>query len=265
LSVVELEELFAQWVVTWWQVRHHTGLHLPGQPKIHLSPNEMYDEGIARFGLLYVPPSRTLYFELLPTAWRTIQHYGLEFNGLRYDGEPLNEFRNRTSPHNGVHKGAWPIRYDPRDLSKVYFWNPDFNDWHELEWVGRPEADRPFSDLDLRYARQLVRDRGGNNRNHRELEKVLNDLLTRAGLNEPRTQTERRLAAKARIHHWQRDRDERTPRLQLDSLPELEENGSTGDLVNPGDFDASHILPMEMFDPADEGLGRLAGWHESLD
>jgi transposase InsO family protein len=267
LSVGELEEIFAQWVATWWQVRHHSGLHLPGQPKIRLSPNEMYDEGIARCGLLYVPPSRTLYFELLPTDWRTVQHYGIDFNGLRYDGEPLDDFRNRTSPHNGVHKGGWPIRYDPRDLSQVYFHNPDSNDWHALAWVGQDDPDRPFSDLSLRYAKQLVRDRRGNNRNQRELEEVLNDLLTRAGLNEPRSRAEQRLAGKGRIHHWQtsKDRGELTPPLTLDSLPELDHDDSPGDLFDTGDLDFSQIPPMEMFDPDDDGLAQVAGWHEPLD
>lgn len=46
----EIEELFAEWVATYWQERHHEGLNFDGAPRMNVSPNEMYEEGIARAG-----------------------------------------------------------------------------------------------------------------------------------------------------------------------------------------------------------------------
>lgn len=261
LFVSELEELFAEWVASWWQVRHHDGLHLPGQPQIRLSPNDMYDEGIARWGLLHVPPSRTLYFELLPTAWRTIQHYGVDLNGLRYDGDGLNGFRNRTSPHNGVHKGDWPIKYDPRDLSQVYFRDPDSDDWHALAWIGQADPNRPFSDVTLRFAKTLVIDRGRNTRNRGELETVLNDLLQRFERNEPHSRAELRLAGKRGVHDFQVGRDRSgSTRASLDPLAELEDFDDLSDLFEG--FDPEEITPLKMLDPDDDGLHPFATWDE---
>lgn len=259
LFVSELEELFAEWVASWWQVRHHDGLHLPGQPQIHLSPNEMYDEGIARWGLLYIPPSRTLYYELLPTAWRKLHHYGVDLNGLRYDGESLNGHRHRTSPHNGRHRGEWPVKYDPRDLSKIYFRDHGSGEWHELGWVGRTDPDRPFSDVTLRYAKQLIKERGSNTKNHTELELVLGDLLERAERNEPHGRAEQRLAAKGRVHGWQVGRDRGGAALV--QLPELEDGDDPGALFADADFDPEEIQPMEMFDP-DHGFEPLTSMQE---
>jgi len=264
LFVGELEELFAQWVASWWQVRHHEGLHLPGQPQIRLSPNEMYDEGIARWGLLHVPPSRTLYYELLPTAWRKIQHYGVELNGLRYEGEALDPCRSRTSTYNGKHKGDWPIKHDPRDLSKVFFRESDSGDWHELYWIGQADPDRPFSDVTLRYAKKLLSERGGNSNNHDELEEVLNDLLARVERNEPRSRAELRLAGKGRIHNWQvaRDRSGGVSPPLFDSLPELEDSDDPGDLFDPEEFDPRDIPPLETFDPNEDRLYPAAAWNK---
>ena len=59
----------------------------------------MFAHGIARAGYLQVPARADLVFDFLKVEWRTIQHYGVEIGGLRYDGAALNPYRNRTSPY----------------------------------------------------------------------------------------------------------------------------------------------------------------------
>ena len=76
---------------------------------------------IARAGHLQVPARADLAFDFLKVEWRTIQHYGVEIGGLRYDGPALNPYRNRTSPYAGEHAGRWPLRVDPGDVSRVWF------------------------------------------------------------------------------------------------------------------------------------------------
>ena len=62
------------------------GLAVPEWPRLPLSPNEMYEAGVARAGLLRIPASPELAYDFLPAEWRTIQHYGVEVGGLRYNG-----------------------------------------------------------------------------------------------------------------------------------------------------------------------------------
>src|SRR5262249_53889625 len=150
LFVDELEELFAQYVALHWQQRPQSGLRLPGLPQVKQSPNGMYDEGLARWGCIRLPASVNLQYDLLPTAWRTIQHYGIQLNDLFYDGVALNGYRNELSPYNGAHKGQWPIKYDPRDLRSVYFQDPHTDAWSELEWTGARKDQHPFGDVSLR-------------------------------------------------------------------------------------------------------------------
>ena len=121
-----------------------------------MSPLEMFAHGIARAGYLQVPARADLAFDFLKVEWRTIQHYGVEIGGLRYDGPALNPYRNRTSPYAGKHAGRWPLRVDPGDVSQVFFQDPADTSWHALRWEHADAVGGPFSSEALAYARQLA-------------------------------------------------------------------------------------------------------------
>ncbi|MFS0755128.1 Mu transposase C-terminal domain-containing protein [Noviherbaspirillum sp. 1P10PC] len=191
----EIESEFALWVATFWQPRHHDGLSLPHVPDLNISPNNMYEEGIARAGFVYVIPDQRLFYDLLPTKWVSIQHYGVELRRLRYDGDILNDFRGEKSPYLGEHAGKWPIRYDPRDRSTAFFYDPLLDKWHELKWTGHSGLLRPFNEKTISYAKAHILKNGGNPSNHAELEKALNELLNRIEDRQMEGGRERRIAA----------------------------------------------------------------------
>lgn len=262
--VHEIEELFWEWVATYWQVRHHEGLELPCVPRLHLSPNDMYDEGIARVGFLYAVPHPNVYYELLPTSWVTIQRYGVETGGLRYDGEELNGLRNRTSPYGGVHRGKWPVRYDPRDLSRVFFFDVRTGAWHALRRRGAGNTNVPFNEATLSFAKALIRERGGNTRNHKELETVLDDLVMRMERVEIMGRDERRLAARRAVQAEQarRDRQRRTGERIPEYVPDPYDNDGVSAARPPDaaanlfDFDMDDVvaMPDEAYDDDEEVL-----------
>lgn len=207
----EIEEKFSVWVATWWQRKHHSGLDLPHLPYLNMSPNEMYEEGISRAGFVHVVSTENLYFELLPTVWRTIQNYGVEFRGLRYDGDVLNDYRNTKSPYTGINIGKWPIRFDPRDLTTAYFYDHEEGSWHPLNWIHAEGSDRPFNEKVLGYAKALVLTQGGNQNNTDELSEVLNSVLDNMHVSDADRKTRRIFAINA-IHAKQvaKDRPETT-------------------------------------------------------
>lgn len=190
----EIEVKFAEWVATFWQTRHHDGLSLPNVPDLHISPNNMFEEGISRAGFLYVVPDKNVYYELLPTEWRTVQGYGVEVRGLLYDGDILNDFRDQKSPY-VQQNGAWPLRYDPRDRTFVAFYDHTLNQWHELSWTGMGPVHRPFNEMTVTYAKAMVIQNGGNPKNHKELKASLHTLLNRIDDQQMEGRKERRLAA----------------------------------------------------------------------
>ena len=129
---------------------------MPEWPRLPLSPNEMYEIGIARAGLLRIPASPELAYDFLPAQWRTIQHYGVEVGGLRYNGAALDGYRNAESPYRGLHPGKWPVRVNPDDVRYIYFHDPADGSWHRLEWEHAPGLGMPFSAEAARYARRLA-------------------------------------------------------------------------------------------------------------
>jgi Mu transposase, C-terminal len=85
----------------------------------------MFEIGVAKAGLLRIPASPSLRYDFLEVAPRTIQHYGVEVNGLRYNGSALDPYRNARSPYGGSWAGKWPIRVNPDDVRYVWFQDPD--------------------------------------------------------------------------------------------------------------------------------------------
>ncbi|WP_246272569.1 helix-turn-helix domain-containing protein [Amycolatopsis acididurans] len=164
LFLHELEDVIRDWIVSVYHPSDHSGLAVPEWPNLAVSPNEMFAVGIAKAGMLRLPAAPELVFEFLRVAWRTIQHYGVDVDGRRYNGPALNGHRNETSPYRGVAAGKWPIRVNDDDVRFVYFQEPagerggepGGGSWHRLDWEHTPMLNTPFSAEAARYARALA-------------------------------------------------------------------------------------------------------------
>jgi len=155
--VAELEAIIRDWVGIYHHSPHQ-GLCDPLLPHVDLSPAEMFARGMAASGVLRLPASEDLRMEFLDVAWRTIQHYGVEIDGRRYDGPGLNLYRGTKSPHGGAHPGRWPIMVDRDDVRTVYFRDPASGTWHDLVWEHAPGLNAPFSAEAAAYTRRLSRE-----------------------------------------------------------------------------------------------------------
>jgi transposase InsO family protein len=257
--VDELERIMREWVATVYHHRPHDGLVDPKVPGLHYSPAEMFDQGVARAGRLRIPARADLVYDFLPVAWRTIQHYGVEVNSLRYNAEALTPHRNRTSPYTGANAGKWPLRFDPDDVSRLYFQDPDDNSWHTLLWEHAQDVPVPFSGEALVYARRLAaeRDRFPDDR------RVLAELLERWDAGLARNPTERRMALRLSQQRDARQRQaESGPGADVLRLPtvqavieaaaepcEPDPGPAAGDDDGDGDLDAQ---------APDEAIGEIA-------
>jgi transposase InsO family protein len=207
----ELELIIREWIAERYHRRAHAGLVVPEVPGLDLSPNDAFELGVARAGRMLVPTRADLVYDFLPVAWRTIQNYGVELNGLRYDGPGASPYRNRTSDLIGPHAGKWPVRFDPDDVRRVFFQDPGSHEWHTLWWEHHSEIAVPFSAETLAYARRLARrtDRFPDDR------RALGELLERWDAGLTRNPTERRMAL--RLAQQREDRQRAA----------AEENGAT--------------------------------------
>jgi len=157
----EAEDLFWQYVLGIYHCTEHEGLVLPDAPKHRLSPNRMYDIGLATSGMVRLPADPDLYFELLPVQWRAIQEGAITIEGIPYEDAVLKKLRTAPSPYKAVKANVWPFRVDRRDLSQIYVKDPD-EGWRSIRSTS-PSADEiPFGHTATDAAKQLEHiDAGG--------------------------------------------------------------------------------------------------------
>ncbi|HTX53393.1 MAG TPA: Mu transposase C-terminal domain-containing protein [Candidatus Baltobacteraceae bacterium] len=186
----ELEAIIREWVAVVYHHRPHNSLIDPHVPGLRMSPAQMFEHGIARAGYIEAPRDPDLAYEFLKMEWRKIQHYGVDFGGRRYNGAALNTYRNMTSPYTGKAKGRWPIHYNPDDITRVYFRDPETRTWHTLMWEHAPSMELPLSEDALRFARKLA----ASKYTYPDDRLAVADLLERWNLGLGSTLAERRMA-----------------------------------------------------------------------
>ena len=188
--VAELEQLIREWVGRVYHHTAHAGLVDPLEARAALSPAEMFTRGVAAAGRLRLPAKQDLVYDFLEVEWRTIQHYGVEIDGQRYDGPGINDHRITKSPYGGAHPGKWPFLVDRDDIRAVFFRDPASGAWSRLEWEHAAAVDAPFSSDAARYVRTLA----AHQNRHVDPQQAVQDLLTEWAAGEVTSRRNRNLA-----------------------------------------------------------------------
>lgn len=147
----ELFDRIRQWIAATYHRTPHSSLGDPTLKGLHLSPAQMFEHGVARAGFIEVPRDPHLALEFLETRWRTIQPYGVEVDGRRYNGDGLYH-DGRPSPYLN---GKWPIQVNPDDVDHAYFRDLE-RKWHQLDWEHAAEREFPLSEDALEFGRKLA-------------------------------------------------------------------------------------------------------------
>ncbi|MGA4851289.1 Mu transposase C-terminal domain-containing protein [Streptomyces sp. G5(2025)] len=156
-TVPELQDLLDEWLLAGWQARPHSALRDPFRPKRAMSPNDKYTSLVAACGYLPLVLRGEDYLELLPTAWRAVNDYGIQISYRTYDSPDLGPHRRE---HSGItaKRGLWEVHYDPYDLSQVFVRTP--GGWVTAPWTQWPLVNAPFADFTWQHARRLAAEAG---------------------------------------------------------------------------------------------------------
>ncbi|MFG3207300.1 Mu transposase C-terminal domain-containing protein [Streptomyces sp. NPDC048192] len=239
----ELEAIIREWISRIYHRRHHRGLTIPEVPGLQLSPLEMFEHGVTRAGPLRIPARPHLALEFLEEVRTTIQHYGVQIDGLRYNGEALNNYRNRPSSYAGADAGKWPIAVDRGDITRVYFQDPKDRRWHLLVWEHAAALNGPVSREAMVYARRLAA------RTHRfpDTKRALVELLERWGAGLTANRAERRMAVRLSQERLRLVGDDDAPQDEVASLPSVRRLAALSTPPGDGtDRDAGaelHVVP----------------------
>jgi putative transposase len=199
-SMLELQELLDEWLVTTWQTRPHDGLRHPLMPGKPLAPNEMYAALVETAGYVPVPLAADDYIELLPAVWRAINAYGVKIRHRTYDCKALNPYRRQ---HSGVNarKGLWEVHYDPYDVTRIWVRNHHDNSWIQASWTHLRTGPAPFGEQVWDHARQMLARRGQDPATEAEIAQAAHALLDTAergpGRDKP-TKKDRKIVGRAR-------------------------------------------------------------------
>ncbi|WP_043307905.1 DNA-binding domain-containing protein [Pseudomonas sp. ML96] len=99
-----------------------------------------------------------LYLDFLPIVNRTIQTYGVRWECIDYYEPVVERWIGSKSKTNSNEGREFVFRYDPRNISKLYFWEPDLKQYFEIGYrnMSRP----PISFWELKAIRRFIDNRG---------------------------------------------------------------------------------------------------------
>ncbi|WP_397517774.1 Mu transposase C-terminal domain-containing protein [Rhodococcus oxybenzonivorans] len=247
-SLIEMQDLLDEWIVTSWQNRPHDGLRDPLNPQRVLTPNEKYAALLTVAGYVPVPLSPDDYIALLPSTPRVINSYGIKINHRIYDSDELNRYRGQLSGPTALGT-RWEVHYDPYDVTRVWVRNHHDGGFLLAYWRHLHATPQPFGDAAWEHARRIVTERGETTPSETTIKAAVDDLLDRAGPTPPtrssserRTKTakDRRVAARTRAAGG-------APTPIPDTSPPAATMFAPED-----DEDLTDVVPLPVFDAAKE-------------
>jgi len=148
-TLTEFEAWLTRFIVEVYHQRVHTALGMP--------PLRRYEQAVSG-AAPRCPDAHRLKLDFLPYEERSVQRYGLAFDGVHYYSDVLRRWIDSREPEDSKRKKAFIIRRDPRDVSVVYFFDPELNCYFEIPYRDRS---RPAMTLwELREARARLREQG---------------------------------------------------------------------------------------------------------
>lgn len=147
---------FEKWLMTYIVNVYHKRIH----STIGMSPIQKYNEGIMESGL---PPKlmneRRLRLDFMPYVERTIQEYGVIIDHITYYDDVLRKYiHSKDSLNNYSGKRKFIFRRDPRDISIIYFYEPELNDYYEI-----PYRDTSKPAISIWEYKEIIRNLNNNN------------------------------------------------------------------------------------------------------
>jgi putative transposase len=156
-TLSEIEEWLTVHIVQDYHQRPHKGLN-------DNIPIKKFEEGI--FGTKSKPgkglPSRIideekLFIDFLPFDNRTVQTYGIVWDKVHYYSSALDPWINAKDP-DGKSKRKFIVRRDPRDISVIYFYDPELKEYFPIPYRN---TSRPAISLwEWRAAEKRLREEG---------------------------------------------------------------------------------------------------------
>lgn len=159
LTLSEFEKWLATYIVEVYHREVHSALGMP--------PLKKYEQGILGDG---THPGRglparcgdetKLRLDFLPFFERTVQRSGISLDEIHYFADVLRRWINAKDSADPTRKRQFIVRRDPRDISVVYFHDPEAQQYFRIPY--RDTAHPPLSIWELQQIRRQLQEQGRN-------------------------------------------------------------------------------------------------------
>lgn len=149
LTLTEFETWFATLVVEVYHQRNHGALGMP--------PIRRFEQAL-RKAEPALPDLHRLRLDFLPYAARSVQRYGISLDGIHYYSDVLRRWIGSETGDKSIGKRRFVVRRDPRDISVVFFFDPELNCYFEIPY--RDTSRPPLTLWDLREVRRRLVESG---------------------------------------------------------------------------------------------------------
>lgn len=153
MSLDEFEAWFTHLCVDIYHQRPHSALGMPPITKWQeglLGTKKQAGIGVpARIG-----DELKLKLDLMPFETRTVQHYGIVWDHIEYQHDVLRRWVNEADPENPKKKRQFLCRRDPRDISVIWFYDPEVCQYYAIPY--RNTSHPAISIWELRAAEKLA-------------------------------------------------------------------------------------------------------------
>jgi len=192
---------FEAWLVTWICKVYHQKLH----SGIGMSPQRKWEIGIfgnaevQGIGLPAAPANRlTVLLDFLPSFFRTVQTFGVTIDGMTYYADVLRQWINAGDPDSPGKKREFIFRRDPRDISTVWFFDPDIRQYFKV-----PFADQSLPSVSIweyQQAREMLKREGAKSVNEHQILHAITELRSRVEESKESTKKARRMSQRRKEH-----------------------------------------------------------------
>ncbi len=155
MTLSDLESWLATYIVDVYHQREHKS--------IGMAPMEKFREGI--FGSDDKPgtglPEKIadedrVRLDFMPFEERTIQNYGVVIDEIHYYHDVLRRWIGETDTSNSKAKRKFMFRRDPRDISTVWFYDPEVMEYYPIPY--RDTSHPPISLWEMREMQRQVKE-----------------------------------------------------------------------------------------------------------
>ena len=229
MTLDELQSWFVTYVVGVYHQRVHKG--------IGMSPIEKWNEGIlgtSRRKGTGIPPRvgdpERFAIDFLPSESRTVQADGISWSGITYYAPGISGWIRAKKGGQSV---KFTVRRDPRDISRIYFLDPELGEYLEVPY--REDSHPSISLWELRAAKNYLKAKNAENIDEDAIFAAIDAMERITETATVETKKVRRAKQRKKVHA--RDTSEKRPSIELvvDNSPAADDDEGEYDL---GDLEA---------------------------